>query len=67
MTPAPRNPSPGDLVKLRDERGRLIGLIRHPVVERLAGRGAATIFAMPSVRPPASWLARQGARRVGAA
>jgi hypothetical protein len=54
-------------VKLRDERGRLIGLIRHPVVERLAGRGAATIFAMPSVRPPASWLARQGARRVGAA
>jgi hypothetical protein len=49
----------GEMIRLRDDRGRTIGVIRRPVVARIAGPGAATVYAMPAVRPPAGWLARQ--------
>ena len=49
----------GEMIRLRDERGRTIGVIRRPVTARIDGPGAATVYAMPAVRPPVRWLARQ--------
>ncbi len=58
----------GEVIRLRDERGRTIGIVRRPVAARIAGPGAETVYAMPAVRPPASWLTRQArAGGVGAA
>lgn len=63
-----RHSESGEVIRLRDERGRTIGIVRRPVAARIAGPGAATVYAMPAVGPPASWLARQArAGGVGAA
>ena len=55
----------GETIRLRDETGRTIGIVRRPVQGRMSGPGAATVYAMPAVRLPAGWLARQ--RRAGGA
>ena len=47
-----------DLLRLTDERGRMIGVVRCPTAATLVGRGAATVYVKPAVRLPSA-LARQ--------
>ncbi|MGH7586425.1 MAG: hypothetical protein ACREMH_09285 [Gemmatimonadales bacterium] len=41
-----------DLLRLTDERGRMIGVVRRPTAPTVIGRGAGTVYAMPALRLP---------------
>ena len=43
-----------DLLRLTDERGRMIGVVRRPTAPTIVGRGAATVYAMPAIRLPSA-------------
>lgn len=43
-----------DLLRLTDERGRMIGVVRCPTAPTIVGRGAATVYAMPAIRLPSA-------------
>ena len=43
-----------NLLRLTDERGRMIGVVRCPTAPTIVGRGAATVYAMPARRLPSA-------------